>query len=337
MEQVKPLISIIIPTFNRGNVLAETLKSFQEQTFTNWECLLVDDGSTDETVQVIKDFVKKDLRFQLHSRPVNRPKGANACRNYGFEISKGDFVNWFDSDDLATPTFLEQRLELFQKDASLDMAACYATYFYDNGKPKRKQKRIETLSENPIENYILHGLSFYTGIPLWKKSYLLQQAEIFDETLQRSQERDFHFRLIFKGLNYKNCNDNLLLKRTENDSISTNSVNNLIADESVFKVRQRIFSLINSVSDKSLDKQRLIEYLFYRQVSLFYSMISISKDKKELQRIIMTYTPQIEEIVKRPYFSKNIYRRLKLGIWLVRHFKKGYIFFYYPQFNHRSY
>ncbi|GER59698.1 hypothetical protein ULMA_18060 [Patiriisocius marinus] len=335
MENNKPIISIIIPTFNRGNVLAETLKSFQEQTYINWECLLVDDGSTDQTVQVIKDFVKKDLRFQLHSRPVNRPKGANACRNYGFEISKGDFVNWFDSDDLATPTFLEQRLELLQKDASLDMAACYATYFYEDDTPSKKQKKLKNLTDNQIENYLLHGFSFYTGIPLWRKSYLLKQAETFDESLQRSQERDFHFRLLFKGLNYKYCNENLLLKRTGNESITTNSAKNLIANTSVFKVRQKVYNLIST--SEMPNKQKLVEYLFYRQASLFYELIILSESKKERSNTVTTYFKQLEEMVLTQKLPRKCLRNLRKGVWLAAHFRKGYKYFYFPQYDHRSY
>ena len=79
---MKPLVSIIIPTYNRAHLIAETLDSIIAQTYTNWECIVVDDGSTDPTDELMETYCKKDSRFQYYHRPKNRPKGANACRNY---------------------------------------------------------------------------------------------------------------------------------------------------------------------------------------------------------------------------------------------------------------
>ena len=83
------LISIIIPIFNRASLLSETLDSILAQTYSHWECIIVDDGSTDNTQDVIDRYLKLDSRFRCFSRPSNRPKGANACRNFGYEKSKG--------------------------------------------------------------------------------------------------------------------------------------------------------------------------------------------------------------------------------------------------------
>ena len=84
-----PLVSIIIPTYNRAHLLEETLNSIVKQTYSNWECLIVDDGSKDDTDNFMESFIKKDKRFQYHKRPKNSPKGGNAARNYGFQLSKG--------------------------------------------------------------------------------------------------------------------------------------------------------------------------------------------------------------------------------------------------------
>ena len=81
----QPLVSIIIPTFNRAHLIGETLDSILAQTYTHWECLITDDGSTDNSIEIIQEYVTKDTRFKLFTRPANRPKGANACRNIGLE------------------------------------------------------------------------------------------------------------------------------------------------------------------------------------------------------------------------------------------------------------
>lgn len=100
------LISIIIPTYNRAHYLRFTLQSIESQTYTNWECIVVDDGSTDDTEMLVQQFLK-DERFKFMKRPGTFSKGANSCRNYGLEHSKGEFIQWFDSDDVMLPQHLE--------------------------------------------------------------------------------------------------------------------------------------------------------------------------------------------------------------------------------------
>ncbi len=116
LSEIKPLVSIIIPVFNRADLTIETLQSIQNQSYVNFECILVDDGSTDDSFAVISEFIKGDARFQLYTRPENRLKGANSCRNYGFEISKGKFINWFDSDDIMHPDFISSKMAVFVDD-----------------------------------------------------------------------------------------------------------------------------------------------------------------------------------------------------------------------------
>lgn len=82
----QPLVSIIIPTYNRAHLIGETLDSVMAQTYTNWECIVVDDGSTDNTAELLVVYCNKDNRFQYHHRPKDRPKGANAYRNYGIDV-----------------------------------------------------------------------------------------------------------------------------------------------------------------------------------------------------------------------------------------------------------
>lgn len=104
-------ISILIPTYNRAPYLGETLDSVIGQTFKNWECIVVDDGSVDYTLELLEFYKEKDKRITYFQRPENRPKGANACRNYGFEKSGGKYVQWLDSDDIISPDKLEKQFQ----------------------------------------------------------------------------------------------------------------------------------------------------------------------------------------------------------------------------------
>ncbi|WPR71610.1 glycosyltransferase family 2 protein [Flavobacterium sp. NG2] len=108
---MKPLVSIIIPTYNRASLISQTLDSVLLQTYNNWECIIVDDGSFDNSEEVILSFVKKDIRFRYFKRPIGRNKGASSCRNIGVEKSKGNFIQFLDSDDVLSENKLQDQIK----------------------------------------------------------------------------------------------------------------------------------------------------------------------------------------------------------------------------------
>src|SRR5690606_6866496 len=123
-----PLVSIIIPTYNRAHLIGETLDSVLAQTYQNWECIVVDDGSTDATDKMMAEYMAKDARFQYHHRPKDRLSGGNAARNYGFEVSKGEYIQWFDSDDLMLPEKLAIKVNSIEKN-DVDFVISKTKYF----------------------------------------------------------------------------------------------------------------------------------------------------------------------------------------------------------------
>jgi glycosyltransferase involved in cell wall biosynthesis len=244
----KTLVSIIIPTYNRAHLIAETLDSIIAQTYTNWECIIVDDGSTDNSEAVVKGYIDKDTRFQYHNRPNNKPKGANACRNYGFEISKGDFVNWFDSDDLMKPNFISEKLNAFNsKKEALDVVLCECEIF----RVEKNQKEI--IGYVPIkyniflDDFILKKFHLSPPAGLWTSNYLkktLDSELLFDEQLSQSQDYDFYVRIFKNSPNYKVINKALFEYRKSSGSISADFM--LLDEEHVIsnlKVRHKILSV----------------------------------------------------------------------------------------------
>lgn len=215
---MQALVSIIIPTFNRAYLIGETLNSILSQTYTNWECIIVDDGSTDNTIEVVTDYIKKDNRFKFYKRPVNRVKGANACRNYGFELSKGEYINWFDSDDLMSSNKLKLSLE-YLLNQSADLLVCNNSdsCIYDDSiiNPKK------FVSNNFYEEYIIDRISILTGDVLFKRKVV--EKYTFDEKLHKAQEYDFFIQLFKQNLIYIFIESKLWFHRQTEDSISTSA------------------------------------------------------------------------------------------------------------------
>jgi glycosyltransferase involved in cell wall biosynthesis len=190
----KPLVSIIIPTYNRAHLIGETLDSVLAQTYPNWECIVVDDGSTDRTKEVVQAYVAKDTRFKYVQRPEERCKGANACRNYGFEISKGTFVNWFDDDDVMLPEFIEKKTAMIERNQLDGIISKTALFDSDLDKLLGRENRT-FLSANLLEDFAALRTSWYICDVLWRKQFL-NQKPLFNEQLKAGQDRDFHIRML---------------------------------------------------------------------------------------------------------------------------------------------
>lgn len=128
-----PVLSVIIPCYNNGKYLAEMLDCCLRQTLKEWEIVIVDDGSTDNTCSIIEKYVKKDSRIRLFHRE-REPKGSVVCRNIGFEKSIGKYIIHFDADDLITDTCFENRVAFMDNHPACDYASFPAKSFTSKDK-----------------------------------------------------------------------------------------------------------------------------------------------------------------------------------------------------------
>jgi len=217
-----PLVSIIIPTYNRAYLIKETLDSILLQTYTNWECIVVDDGSNDGTDNLLAGYIEKDHRFKYFSRPKNRLKGANSCRNYGFEVSSGDYINWFDSDDIMHPNKL--KIQINQLIVSeLNYSVCQTLVFKNTIDNIIGLRSENIYSDNIFEDYLERKVIWMTPSAIWKKEFLNQFNFLFDEELQAAQEWEFHCRMLYHSDKYELVDDALIYIRNHEQSISYNS------------------------------------------------------------------------------------------------------------------
>lgn len=212
-------VSIIIPVFNRGGIILETLSSIKYQTYKNWECILVDDGSTDNTIEILNKYCDLDNRFKLHKRPKEKLKGANSCRNYGFQVSTGDYINWFDSDDLMHSSFIEKKVNAFT--SKLDCVISKTCFFKNDVNIITGKEARTKLSSNLLEDFVILKISWYLPDPMWKKSYLISKT-LFSEELKKGQDRDFHIKMLINKPRLKIVNKYLTYYRQHNKTISNN-------------------------------------------------------------------------------------------------------------------
>lgn len=113
-----------MPAYNREELIGESLESLLAQTHQNWECIVVDDGSDDNTVAVVEAYSEGDTRIKVYRRPASKKKGASPCRNYGLEKARGDYIQFLDSDDLLKSNKFEVQLDKLENADPLAMATC---------------------------------------------------------------------------------------------------------------------------------------------------------------------------------------------------------------------
>lgn len=126
--QMSTKVSLIVPCFNQAQYLEESLQSVLDQTYTNWECIIVNDGSPDKTEEVAKKWVAKDSRFYYL---FQKNSGLSNARNSGITYATGEYILPLDADDKISSDYVLLALQSFQEDVSLKVVYCKAEKFGD--------------------------------------------------------------------------------------------------------------------------------------------------------------------------------------------------------------
>lgn len=190
---MNPLVTIITPTKNRCQLLAETMDSVQGQGFAAWEHLIVDDGSDDGTAEAVAERAALDPRIRFLRRQGSQA-GANVCRNLGLRESRGELVLFLDSDDLLRPHCLARRVELMQRNADLDFAVFRAGVFEKAVGDLTRLYHLQDPGDDLLRFLALECVWEITG-PIWRRSFL-ETIGGFDESLLSMQDLELHVRAL---------------------------------------------------------------------------------------------------------------------------------------------
>jgi glycosyltransferase involved in cell wall biosynthesis len=182
---------------------------------------VVDDSSKDRTKELLEFYTELDTRIRYFKRPNNRKKGANACRNYGFELSKADYINWFDDDDLMHPEKLELQFNSLEN-SDYNFSVCQTLVFDNKIDNILGLRNSSIISDNTFYDYLRMKIGWMTPSALWKKDFLIQNNFKFDKDLQAAQEWEFHCRILNKFPVYAVIDEALVYLRKHEQSITYN-------------------------------------------------------------------------------------------------------------------
>lgn len=191
MNRHEKLVSVVIPTHNRAKLLIRAINSVLDQTFSNLEIIVVSDGSTDNTRDIVMKFENEDSRVRLIE--VNPGKGGNYARNLGIKYAQGDYVAFLDDDDEWYCTKIFEQMQVFKQDADVGLVYTGCHIIYDD-------EKVEYLSignsKGDLSKKILYdGGSIGTTSTIMVKKNLLNEVGGFDPELGAMQDYELCIRL----------------------------------------------------------------------------------------------------------------------------------------------
>lgn len=189
----RPLVSVIVPLFNREHLIGPTLGSVSSQGYPDIELIVVDDGSTDGGPNVVREFAKQDQRCRLIERDGTR-QGAPACRNIGYENSKGDLIIFLDSDDLLASGSIEGRVDYLMSHPEFDFSVAQCLLFKETpGDCRILWNRCNYSVENLPERFLDQDMPFQTTGPTWRRD-TVRRLGPWLEGLSCWQDWEYHLR-----------------------------------------------------------------------------------------------------------------------------------------------
>ncbi|MEL7245187.1 MAG: glycosyltransferase [Cyanobacteria bacterium J06643_5] len=251
-------ISVVVPVFNGAKTIKETVDSISNQTFKDIEIIIINDGSTDTTVEVIKTISDSRIKVFSYSNA-----GLSASRNRGISQAKGEYISFIDADDLWTPDKLESQWQALQKNPQAAVAYSWTDYIDESSKFIKPGRRIkvngDAFSKLLVTNFLENGSN-----PLIKKT-AFEKVGGFDESLSAAEDKDMWLRL---AVNYEFvCVEKpQILYRTSTTSMSTKLKRQ---EAESLKVIERAFNNPKAEKLQHLKKQslsHLYQYLTFKAI-----------------------------------------------------------------------
>ena len=296
MNKIYPLISVVIPAYNAGQFLDETLESVLSQTYENWECIIVNDGSTDNTESVAKKWCEKDSRFRLTNKENG---GLSSARNWGIKESKAEYIAFLDHDDVLTPDSLEVRINVLIEQ-NVDLVATKLQHFTD-----KLPKVSKNNARQDVLYYAKEGLTQLMAFNKVTPSTVLCKKSVMDEVggfTWHKKAEDLHcwLKVLFAGYKIYRIDETLLLYRLVENSMSSTDRN---CSKEVFEI---IYSFKDEILSLDIDFQIYINHWLRKYVFLQDEIGNILPNISERMAYVNTILPNFfpKWLIKLPLGEK---------------------------------
>lgn len=298
------VVSIIIPTFNRAQLIAETLDSIILQTHRDWECIVIDDHSSDTTKEVVKSYCEKDVRIKYFHLPAGKNTGANSARNYGLHQSKGDYIIWFDSDDLMTPGHIEGKLKKIQN-RNLDFVVARTQNFRGEEMltPYTYEKKEYGIK---AADFILLKIHWYTYDVMLKRK--VAEKISWNEKMKSWQDYNYFCKMLLVTENGAYLDEILTHRRLHSNSIQTALTKDVVSFKQEL-LDNRIFTF-QDIQEQIGHKTR--SELIFGMMNLCYELRKLNSFPEKIK--------QVKDIVRRNLglISLILFQSSIVSAWVLK-------------------
>lgn len=318
------LISVILPVYNGEEYLDEAIQSILNQTYTNFEFIIINDGSTDKSLEIIKKYKEKDQRIVVISR---ENKGLIATLNEGIQKAKGKYIARMDQDDISLAKRFEEQIKFLEKNHEIGACGTWVEVFGENIKTKKWKL---SCSNKRLKAELLFSSCFAHPSVMIKKNILIENNIFYDKNFLHVE--DFHlWSILSKKTNFTNINKILFRYRIIDTSITR------IADKDVvqrYQVISKIFdSYLKVLNIKNTEQENRLHFNLSVNTRIKDSNLSFTELKTYFNKLNMANnetkifdTLQLNKVLGKKWFW-NLYYTKKIdglfskyfffGIWSI--------------------
>ena len=295
------LISIIIPVYNSEHYLARCIDSILAQTYSHFELILVDDGSTDRSGVIADDYAKKDKRIKVFHKPN---AGVSHTRNYGLSQATGEWIAFVDSDDALSDSFLEELLKATTP--VTDFCLCNFTMTnWDGNNYPYETFRVGRKQEKTISNLYNCGWMFSIGI-LFRKAFLTDNHLFFPEHINYTEDVWFITRAIYYANCIKKTEQSLYLYNTGNPNSITHLSHNETAENMRMNCMTETIAFLQANNSFNGCKKAI-----YSRILVWKSYIALYPE------LFDRFNDQFVEANAYIWINQFLSMKMKIMLWLL--------------------
>lgn len=308
----RPIVSIITPTYNSAKYLPRAVTSALNQTYPDLELIVINDGSTDDTQEILKPYFKdKRLKYFYQSN-----RGIASARNLGIEKSSGRFIAFLDADDEFLPTKIERQLKTLKEKP--DYGVCYSDilHFYDTNPRKFFHHRYSYPSGNLFEPLLKK--QFINPLSVFVRREVIEKYGLFDETLRHTEDWDLWLRWAWAGVKFYYLNEILAYYLATGANKMSRLEHEPGMKENSLKAFIKIQNKLNFEDQKKYHFDKIIKKLKAKTI-LAYLMLGDKNSARRFAKDLIFWKFMIFAIPKKIWqFSLVLTRKIKHRLLLKK-------------------
>jgi len=244
------MISIILPIYNEEKTIERMLKTIVNQTYSNYEVILINDGSKDKTHEICERYTALDSKFKYF---YQKNSGVAKARNFGLQESKGNYIGFLDADDYIEPDYLEKLIKGYTDSHPVDLVVCS---YVQNGEVRQFNNKIINKEQALRELLEIKGSKGYLWNKLFHRQTILRNSLTFDGNIKVASDLPFCVEYIIQINNIKYISDVLI-----HYSVNSSSISNDITNPKILTQLDAIDKCINLLKKGSYSEEIVNKYI----------------------------------------------------------------------------